>query len=153
MPGCVSSKEGGTTGRLNSPNIIVLLKRQSRHKKDRDYSNGSPLDHVTMDHPATAHDLAQSKVVYGRCSLLQFPPQQSTGQDNWRLRWKASSGCLALITLMKSTHFSDLDHPSKLRRLDHSPSRRIVIQRQMRASTQIVLKIRFQNVTERRFVE
>ena len=54
---------------------------------------------------------------------------------------------------MEASHFRDLDHPSKYRRLDRSRFRRIFIQCQMRARMQIVLKIRFQNPTERTFVE
>ncbi len=55
--------------------------------------------------------------------------------------------------MMEASHFRDLDHPSKYRRLDRSRFRRIFIQCQMRARMQIVLKIRFQNPTERTFVE
>ena len=59
----------------------------------------------------------------------------------------------SLVTVMEASHFRDLDHPSKFRRLDRSRFRRIFIQGQMRARMQIVLKIRFQNMTERRFVQ
>ena len=59
----------------------------------------------------------------------------------------------SFVTVMEASHFRDLDHPSKYRRLDRSRFRRIFIQCQMRARMQIVLKIRFQNPTERTFVE
>jgi len=59
----------------------------------------------------------------------------------------------SFVTVMEASHFRDLDHPSKYRRLDRSRFRRIFIQCQMRARMQIVLKIRFQNPTQRTFVE
>ena len=83
-------------------------------------------------------------------SLPKLSPQMETRNA---LIGNISLSGSPLVTVMEASHLRDLHHRSKFRRLNRSRFRRIFIQRQMRARMQIVLKIRFQNPTERRFVE
>ena len=91
-----------------------------------------------------SHHLGRPRRNSDRNSLVESRGLR-VGRDSESSEGNASSSRSPFVAVMEPSHFRDLDHRSKFRRLNRSRFRRIFTLRQMRARMQIVSEIRVES--------